>query len=134
MLKYPQHKLPGFPQAGDLKDRGRNSNVYYDLASEVIYCHFHHILFIRKMLVWSALTQEKEIRIYLLKGKLSRNALKYKSQGVPVEAKQKRIRLGTMRLQVRSLASLSGLRIQCCHELWYIISVAVVQTGSYSSD
>ena len=31
---------------------------------------------------------------------------------------QKRIRLGTMRLQVRSLASLSGLRIWCCHELW----------------
>ena len=30
----------------------------------------------------------------------------------------KRIRLGTMRLQVRSLALLSGLRIQCCCELW----------------
>ena len=24
-----------------------------------------------------------------------------------------------MRMKVRSLASLSGLRIQCCHELWY---------------
>ena len=26
---------------------------------------------------------------------------------------------GIMRMQVRSLASLSGLRIQCCSELWY---------------
>ena len=30
-----------------------------------------------------------------------------------------RIRLGTMRLQVQSLALLSGLRIQPGHELWY---------------
>uniref|UniRef100_A0A8D0Q4B3 Uncharacterized protein n=2 Tax=Sus scrofa TaxID=9823 RepID=A0A8D0Q4B3_PIG len=30
----------------------------------------------------------------------------------------KRIRLGTMRLRVRSLALLRGLRIQCCRELW----------------
>ena len=30
----------------------------------------------------------------------------------------KQIQLGTMRLQVRSLASLSGLRTQCCFELW----------------
>ena len=34
-------------------------------------------------------------------------------------AQQKRIQLGTMRLQVRSLALLSGLRIQRCRELWY---------------
>ena len=39
-------------------------------------------------------------------------------QGVPVVAPQKRIRLGTMRLLVRSLASLSGLKIWCCCELW----------------
>ena len=32
-------------------------------------------------------------------------------------AQRKRIRLGAMRLRVRSLASLSGLRTQC--ELWY---------------
>ena len=37
--------------------------------------------------------------------------------GVPVVAQQKQIRLGTMRLQVRSLASLIRLRIQHCHEL-----------------
>ena len=34
-------------------------------------------------------------------------------------AQRKRIQLGTMRLWVLSLASLNGLRIQCCHELWY---------------
>ena len=31
---------------------------------------------------------------------------------------QKRICLGTMRLRVQSLASLSGLRVWHCHELW----------------
>jgi len=39
--------------------------------------------------------------------------------GVPVVAQQKQTQLVSMRMQVRSLASLSGLRIQCCHELWY---------------
>ena len=31
---------------------------------------------------------------------------------------QKRIQLGTMRLWVRSLASISGLRVRRCRELW----------------
>ena len=47
-----------------------------------------------------------------------------------------------MRMQVRLLASLSGLRIRCCHELWHRlqmrlgsrVSVAVVQVPCYSSD
>ena len=38
--------------------------------------------------------------------------------GVPVMVQRKQIRLATMRLWVRSLTLLSGLRIQCCHELW----------------
>ena len=42
----------------------------------------------------------------------------HKGLGVPTIAQQKQIRIGTMRLQDRSLALLSGLRIQCCHELW----------------
>ena len=37
---------------------------------------------------------------------------------VPVMAQRKQIQLGTMRLQVQSLAWLRGLRIWCCHELW----------------
>ena len=43
--------------------------------------------------------------------------LKMKYLGVPIMAQWKWIRLGTMRLQVQHLASASGLRIQCCHEL-----------------
>ena len=38
--------------------------------------------------------------------------------GVPIVAQWKRIRQGTMRLQVPSLASLRGLRIRPCRELW----------------
>ena len=55
---------------------------------------------------------------------------------------RKQIRLGTMRLQVQSLASLSGLRIRCCRELWCRlqiqlrsgVAVAMVWAGGYSSD
>ena len=38
--------------------------------------------------------------------------------GVPIVVQWKRIRLGNLRLWVRSLTLLSGLRIQCCQELW----------------
>ena len=38
--------------------------------------------------------------------------------GVPVVVQRKRIRLGTMRLRVRSLALLNASRIRCCRELW----------------
>ena len=44
---------------------------------------------------------------------------KKKKIGVPVTAQQKQIWPGTMPLWVRPLASFSGLRIQCCSELWY---------------
>ena len=37
---------------------------------------------------------------------------------IPVVAQWLTIRLGTMRLRVRSLASLSGLTIRRCRELW----------------
>ena len=39
------------------------------------------------------------------------------NEGVHVVVQQKRIRLGITRVQVRFLASLSGLRIQRCREL-----------------
>lgn len=38
-------------------------------------------------------------------------------EGVPIVVQRKRIRLGAMRLRVRSLALLSGLRIRCGREL-----------------
>ena len=41
------------------------------------------------------------------------------NRGVPVVAQWKQIHLGTVRLWVRSLASLSGLRICRCRELRY---------------
>ena len=64
------------------------------------------------------------------------------NSGVPVLAQQKQIWLGTMRLRVWFLASLSGLRIQCCCELWCRlkmqlrshVAVAVVQACSCSFD
>ena len=62
--------------------------------------------------------------------------------GVPIVVQQKLIRLETMRLQVQSLALLSGLRIWHCCELWCRsqiwlrsrVAVALAQAGSYSSD
>ena len=67
---------------------------------------------------------------------------KKENQGFPVAAQQKGIRLGTMRLRVQSLASLSGLRIQCCRKLWCRfqrrlesgVAVAMALASSYSSD
>ena len=57
-------------------------------------------------------------------------------------AQWKRIRLESMRMKVQSLASLSGLRIWHCHELWCrlqmwlgsCVAVAVVLACSCSSD
>ena len=43
---------------------------------------------------------------------------KRRLRGVPIVAQWKQIRLGTVRLRVPSLASLSGLRIQRCGKLW----------------
>ena len=61
--------------------------------------------------------------------------------GAPFVAQWKQIWLGTMGLRVQSLVSLSGLRIEHCHELWCrsqmrlrpCIAGAVVQADSYSS-
>ena len=61
---------------------------------------------------------------------------------VPIVVHQKRIQLGTMRLQVQALALLSGLRIWCYRELWCRsqtrlgsrIAVALAKASSYSSD
>ena len=44
--------------------------------------------------------------------------LKIFGRGIPIMAQRKLILLASMRTQVRSLASFSGLRIRCCRELW----------------
>ena len=64
------------------------------------------------------------------------------SLGVPILAQWKRIWLWSMRTQVQSLASLSGLRIWCCRKQWCRfhtqlrsdMAVAVVQASSCSSN
>ena len=63
-------------------------------------------------------------------------------QGVPIVVQWKRARLASMKTRVRSLASLSKLRIPHCHELWCRsqtrlgsgIAGTVVQASSYSSN
>ena len=52
-------------------------------------------------------------------GRKGVKSLKQKGDwGVPFMAQWKRTRLGSVRLRVRSLSSLSGLRIQRFRELW----------------
>ena len=54
--------------------------------------------------------------------KKKKNALatrKLRNQEFPPWLCGPRTQLASMRTQVRSLASLSGLRIQSCRELWY---------------
>ena len=54
----------------------------------------------------------------------------------------KQIQLGAMKFQVPSLASLSGLRIRHCREMWCrlqtclrsCVAVAVVQASGYNSE
>ena len=63
-------------------------------------------------------------------------------QGVPAVAQRKQTQLISTRTQVQSLALLSGLRIQCYHELWCRsqnqlrsgVAVAVVEACSFNSD
>ena len=70
------------------------------------------------------------------------NFLSETMEGVPLLAQRKRIWLGSMRTQVRSLALLSGLRIRHCHEFWCRaqiqlgsgVGVAVMRARGYSSD
>ena len=68
--------------------------------------------------------------------------IKTASSGVPLEAPQRQVQLGTMRLRIQSLASLSGLRIwHCCGLLCRLqmrlrsgIAVVVTWAGGYSSN
>ena len=66
--------------------------------------------------------------------------IKIPARGVPMVVQWKRIRLGTMRLWVQSLALLNGLRIWHCCELWYKlqeqlgpgVAVTLAQAGNSS--
>ena len=69
-------------------------------------------------------------------------AIYSKNYRVPIVVRQKRIELGTMRLCVQSLASLSRSGIWCFHELWCRlqtwlrsgVAVAVAYAGDYGSN
>ena len=77
---------------------------------------------------------ERFLKNYLLNLVTCYRSIKIFNFGIPIVAQWKQIRLGTMRLQVPSLALLSGLRIQHCRDLqWRLqmwlrsgIAVAVV--------
>ena len=70
------------------------------------------------------------------------SGLRTRHSVVPFIAQQKQIWLVPMRTKVRSLTSLSGLKILHCHELWCRlqtwlgsgVAVAVAVAGNYSSD
>ena len=69
----------------------------------------------------------------------STKIMKNLSQGVPAVAQWTWTQLRSMRVWIRFLALLSGLRIQCCCELWQMslrshVVVVVVQAGSCSSN
>ena len=74
--------------------------------------------------------------------KMARNGESEGPGGVPVVAQWKQTQLVSLRTWVQSLALLSELRIQHCHELWCSLQmrlgsgvvVAVVQAGSCGSD
>ena len=68
-------------------------------------------------LVWMISPIILLLYLHFLRRSKRRNSWEQRT-GVPVLVHWKWIRLGTMSLQVRSLASLSGLRVRCCHELW----------------
>ena len=71
-----------------------------------------------------------------------RTSKKIHKPGIPFFAQWLRNQLGTMRIQVQSMALLSGFRIQHCCELWCrsqtrlrsCIAVAMVQASSCSSN
>ena len=73
---------------------------------------------------------------------LSEQDFKMAMVGIPVMAQRKQISLASMRTQLRSLASLSGLRIQHCCELWCRlqmrlgsgVAVALASARGYSSN
>ena len=67
-----------------------------------------------KIIILSKVSQtEKDIICYHLYMESKKT-----DTGLPVVVLRKQIQLGTMRLKVRSLALLRGLRLRHCRELW----------------
>ena len=113
-----------------------------DLLVFISKVHLKGIVFYLQELVsplWG-ISPDQGLKCHRIKKERERNYIA--NTGVHMVAQQKQFRVGTMRLQVRSLASLSGLRIQHCHELWCrsqmwlrsCIAVAVARASGYSFD
>ena len=92
-------------------------NAYLDLLTIFFIVFFHHWHIFCHLISFNFVS---ELIIYsFFHLRFVSSALQLFCIGVPIVALWKQIWLVTMSTQVRSLASLSGLRIQCCHELWY---------------
>ena len=85
----------------------------YTLLARMVPCKW--LLFFEGKAVFIYSLNPHPLKIYHVPPALSEM---FKMVGVPIVAQGKQIRRGSMRSRVRSLSSLSGLRIQCCRELW----------------
>ena len=72
--------------------------------------------------------KKKKIQISNLYFHLKKTEKEGQTTGIPIVAPRKQIQLGTMRLRVQSLASISGLRMLCCHELWCGLQTQLVSS------
>ena len=85
----------------------------------------HSLVFTQRS--WKLMSAQKTLAMNVYRSfvhncqNLQANKMSFRrwTTGVPVVAQQKRIWLASVRTHVQSLASLSGLRIWCCCELWY---------------
>ena len=106
-LDYP-HGMQKFPDQGS--DLCHNS----DNARFLIYCttrELHILILLMHSIMTKLTTYQKQ--------KTNKQLPSPTFWSPHHVAQREQIRLGTMRLQVRSPALLGGLRIQHCHELWY---------------
>ena len=84
-------------------------------------------------------TNSRERVTFIKRTKVSKARINW--VGFPFWLFRQQTQLGSMRMWVQSLASISGLRIQRCRELWHRsqtrlgsrMAVAVVWAGGYSS-
>ena len=84
--------------------------------SSFFHCNFKNY---SVKVIWMGLTFSGRYLLSIIEQKgEQKTKFKISFNGVPIIAQWKQIWRGTTRLRVRSLASLRGLRIQCCREMW----------------
>ena len=75
--------------------------------------HCHRYFGLEKRVVWSRTVVTGRER-----KNVGQRKIRKVESGAPIFAQRKQIQLASRRTQHQFLASLSGLRIQHCHELW----------------